>query len=129
MLASITNRSSSGFARSMRLPSSRSSAHTARKSRMKRSKAGRYCAMSLFPEFGSFDGAAAQQAAFVFGEVRSRMDRAAVVPHQKVAQPPDVFVDELAPFADLVELAQNRSTFLIGEAFDARGHQPVDEQA
>ena len=36
--------------------------------------------------------------------------------------------DELAPFADLVELIEDRVALRLAHAFDPRRHQPVDEQ-
>src|SRR5262245_51803391 len=49
----------------------------------------------LFVQRFAFDRAAAKQARFVLGEVGPGMDGATVVPHQKVAQLPDMLVDEL----------------------------------
>src|SRR5262245_20785655 len=66
----------------------------------------------LFVQRFAFDRAAAKQAWLVLGKVGAGVDGAAVVPHQEVAQLPDVLVDELAPFADVVELLQNRVALL-----------------
>src|SRR5688572_17995070 len=65
----------------------------------------------------------------MFREVGPRVDRAAVVPHQKIARPPDMLIHEAAPLADLVKLLENRVALLRAEALDARRHQPVDEKA
>src|SRR5262245_59274538 len=56
------------------------------------------------------------------------MDGATVIPHQEIAEPPDVLEDELAALADLVELVQDRVVFLRVYPVDAGRHQPVDEQ-
>src|SRR5262252_6289347 len=84
--------------------------------------------LALFVERLALDGAAAEQAALVLRKVGPRVDGAAVVPHQEIAELPDVLVDELAPLADRVELLQDRVALRGVEAFDARGHEPVDEQ-
>ena len=61
---------------------------------------------ALFVKWLAFDRAAAQQAALFLRKVGAGVDGAAVVPHQEVAELPDMFVDEFAPFADVVELLQ-----------------------
>src|SRR5260221_14629022 len=82
----------------------------------------------LFVQWFAFDRAAAKEARLVLGEVGPGMDGAAVVPHQEVAQLPDMLVDELAPLPDRVELLQDRVALPDTDAFDARRHQAVDEQ-
>src|SRR5262249_54464184 len=62
------------------------------------------------------------------GKIGTGVDGATVIPHQEVAQLPDVLVDELAPFADRVELLQDRVALLNVDPFDPRRHQAVDEQ-
>src|SRR5215813_1364065 len=76
----------------------------------------------------ALDGAAAQQAALLLREVRARMNGAPIVPHQEIAELPDMLVDVFAALADVIELAQNRIALVLTHALDARGHQPVDEQ-
>src|SRR5262245_55386574 len=82
----------------------------------------------LLVERPAVDRAAAKQAALLLREVGARVDRAAVVPHQEIAELPDVLEDELAPLADVVELLEDGIALLGAQAFDARRHQPVDEQ-
>ena len=57
----------------------------------------------------ALDGAAAQQAALLLGKIGAGVDGAAVIPHQKIAELPDVLEDELAPLADLVKLVEDAS--------------------
>src|SRR5229473_2497549 len=83
---------------------------------------------ALFVERLAFDGAAAKQPALVLGKIGAGVDRAAVVPHQEITELPDVLVDEVAPLADGVKLLQDRVALLGIDAFDARRHEPVDEQ-
>src|SRR5690242_20112624 len=84
---------------------------------------------ALFVQRLAFDRAAAQQPPLALGKVGAGMDGAAVVPHQKVAELPDMLEDELAPLAEGVELFQDRVALGGLGALDPRGHQPVDEQA
>src|SRR5262245_1133160 len=84
--------------------------------------------VALLVERLAFYSTAAKQPALVLWKVRPRVDRAAVIPHQEIAEPPDVLVDELAPLADRVKLLQGRVALRGVEAFDTRGHEPVDEQ-
>src|SRR5262245_62183700 len=72
-------------------------------------------AQPSFVQRFAFDRAAAQQARLVLGKIGAGVDRATVVPHQEVAQLPDVLVDEFAPLADLVELLQDRVALLRSE--------------
>src|SRR5947209_10927723 len=83
--------------------------------------------VSLVQRF-AFDGAAPKQATLLLGEVGAGVDGAAVVPHQEIAELPDVLEDELAPLADLVEPAEDFFALLRAHALDARRHQAVDEQ-
>src|SRR6476660_9615331 len=76
----------------------------------------------------AFDRAATEQPALLLGKVGPRVDGAAVIPHHEIAELPYVLDDEFAPLADLVELVQHSGALLGGDAFDARRHQPVDEQ-
>src|SRR5215467_3548455 len=61
-----------------------------------------------FPQRLTLNRAAAEKAAFVLRKVGPRMGRAAVVPHDEIAEPPDMFEDEFAPLADFVELIEDR---------------------
>src|SRR6266571_3974348 len=76
----------------------------------------------------ALDRAAAQQAALLLREVRTRMNGAAIVPHQEIAELPDMLVDVFAALTDVIELAQDRIALHLAHALDARRHQPVDEQ-
>src|SRR5712671_6972329 len=82
---------------------------------------------SLVQRF-AFDGAAAKQATLFLRKVGSRVNRAAVVPHQEIAELPDVLEDEFAPLADVVELLEDRIALLGAHVLDARRHEPIDEQ-
>src|SRR6266545_4955766 len=119
----------------MRRRLSDSAAQTARKSPMNSSNTGsRGFDMGVSPPDAllvqrlAFDGAAAKQATLLLRKVGAGVDRAAVVPHQEIAELPDVLEDEFASLADVVELFQDRIALLGAHALDARRHQPVDEQ-
>src|SRR5450631_1111387 len=83
---------------------------------------------ALFAKRSALDRATTQEAAFPFGKVGPRVDRAPVVPHQEVAQLPDVLKDEFRPLADFIELLEDRIALVRVEPFDAGGHEPVHEQ-
>src|SRR5258708_39916268 len=118
----------------MRRSFSESAAQMARSSPMNLSSTGiRGVTMvmlqdALFAQWLAFDGATAQQPALFLRKVGAGVDRAAVVPHQEIAELPDVFEDELAPLADLVKLIEDGVALGLVHAFDPRRHQPVDEQ-
>src|SRR5580704_13615406 len=82
----------------------------------------------IFRKESPLNGATTQQAALAFRKVGPGVDRASVVPHQEVAELPDVLENEFAPLADLVKLLQDHVAFVRFEPFDARSHEPVDEQ-
>src|ERR1700722_8671911 len=63
---------------------------------------------ALLGQRPAFDGAATQQTALSFRKVLAGVDRASVVPHQEIAQLPDVLENEFGPLADLVELIEDR---------------------
>ena len=65
----------------------------------------------------------------MFGKIGAGVDGAAIVPHEKIAELPDMLVDELGPLADFVELIEDGATFVCRHAFNARRHEAVDEQA
>src|SRR5579862_392374 len=66
-------------------------------------------ALSLFMQRLAFNGAAAQQPSLFLREIGAGVDGAAIVPHQKVAELPDVLEDEIAAFADLVSCSRMAS--------------------
>src|SRR6516162_4900196 len=121
----------------MRRRSSASAAQITRISAMNESKTGSRCAgrfglaIARFPLFEqrlALDGTAAQQPSFLFGKIRAGVNGAAIVPHQKVAELPDMLEDVVAPLADLVKLIEDRVALGLAHALDARRHQAVDEQ-
>src|SRR5262249_12065942 len=66
-----------------------------------------FATLHLFVQRFAFDRAATQKPALALGKVVPRMNGAAVVPHHEIAEPPDMFEDELAALADFVELFEN----------------------
>src|SRR5215471_15272549 len=85
---------------------------------------------STFPEHAlnrllPQNGHPPQQAALAGGEIGARMQGAAVVPHQDVARPPDMLVDELSLLLVLEELLQERVALLPRQAVDLARHQAV----
>src|SRR3954452_21817363 len=69
---------------------------------------------------------APQQAPLTGGKIRACVQRAAIVPHQDVAGPPDMLVDELRLLLVIEQLLQDRLAFLARQAFDLARHQTVD---
>src|SRR5579863_8152251 len=55
----------------------------------------------------ALDGAAAQEPPLLFWKIGAGVDGAAVVPHQEVAELPDMLENEIAALADLVELIED----------------------
>src|SRR5262245_16211485 len=127
----MTSRSSTGFAFAMRRPSSPSAAQIARSSAMTLSNPGRRVVMgglmvrrvgkiarrdiammvkrssdfahaSALMQRLTLHRAPAQQPPLLLRKVGARMDRAAIVPHQEIAELPHMLEDKLAPLADLV---------------------------
>src|ERR1700722_11970406 len=123
--SSITRRSRSGFACSIRRAMSGSRDHSTRRSARKRSKAGGACIMPSFDQWLAFDRAAPQQPVLLGRKPGPRVDGAAIVPHQDIAELPHMLVNELAPLAELVELFEDRVAFGAAHALDPRGHQTV----
>src|SRR5262245_8390678 len=71
------------------------------------------------------DGDAAQQAALGRREVGAGMQGAAIVPHQDVADAPDMFINELALLLVIEQRVQQLLALGRRQAFDGNGHQPV----
>src|SRR5262249_11452143 len=76
----------------------------------------------------ALDGAAAQEPPLLLRKVGAGVDGAAVVPHQKVAELPDVLEDEFTALTDFIKLVEDGVALLPAHALDAGRHQPVDEQ-
>src|SRR5439155_17046712 len=83
---------------------------------------------ALFVKWLAFDGAAAKQPTLFLRKIGAGVNRAAVVPHQEIAELPDMFEDEFATLADVVELLQRRLALFVAHVLDTRRHQPVYEQ-
>src|SRR6516164_2686052 len=78
--------------------------------RVFRSSAGRGDCGSVRPH-RSLDGGAQHQSTLGRGKIGARMRGTPVVPEQKVADPPDVLVDELALLRMVEDLLEHRRTF------------------
>src|ERR1700733_6959535 len=61
-------------------------------------------------------------------KIGSRMDGAAVVPHEEIPEFPHMLENELPSLADLIECVEHCCALLGADALDARRHQAVDEQ-
>src|SRR4051794_32711122 len=74
----------------------------------------------------ALDGRAPHQPTLRGWKIGARVRGAAVVPEQKIADPPDVFVDEFF-FLGMVEHGvEERLGLFLRHALDTHGHQPVD---
>src|SRR3954452_18190210 len=128
----MTNFSKSGFAASIRRWRSGCATQAARKSLMNFSKTGNRAIdiliSRLLVQRLAFDGTAAQEPPLFLRKVSTRVDGAAIVPHQEIAELPDVLEDELAPLANIIELVEDRIALRLIEVFEPRGHQWVHEQ-
>src|SRR5207237_2769330 len=69
---------------------------------------------------------APQQPPLAGGEIRARMQRAAVVPHQDVAGPPRMLVDEAWVLLMIEQRLQDRVTLQTRQAFNLARHQAID---
>src|ERR1044071_2302630 len=129
--SSMTNFSSSGFAASMRRCRSGCVSQIVRRSPMNFSNTGNRrlnILISLsFVQRLAFDGATAQETALLLRKVGAGVDGAAIVPHQEVAEFPDVLEDEFAPLPDVVELIEDCVAFRLFEPFKPCRHETVDE--
>ena len=61
-------------------------------------------------------------------EIGARMDQRPIVPHDEIALPPLVLIDELAAFANFVELGENLVAFGVRETLQPRRQQAVHEK-
>src|SRR3954453_7570440 len=64
------------------------------------------------------DGDAPHQAPLAWAEIGAGMQRAAIVPHQKVAWTPHMFVDEFAALLVIEQQVEQLVAFLRGQSFD-----------
>src|SRR4051812_14448405 len=73
-------------------------------------------------------GDAAQQAALGGIEIGAGVQRAAIVPDQEIARPPDMLIDELRLLLMVEERGEQAPALLLRYALDLARHQAVDEQ-
>src|SRR6516165_3806908 len=66
----------------------------------------------------ALDGAAAQGAALLARPVGARVQAGEIVPHDEVADPPDVLVDDCRVLGDLEQPLQQRLAFVARHTFD-----------
>ena len=74
----------------------------------------------------ALDHMAAQQPPFSVAEIRTRVQCAAVIPQDEIADAPLVGVDELFLLHVVKELVEQRTAFSFVHSFDRKRHQPVD---
>src|SRR2546428_45596 len=80
---------------------------------------------SVWPH-GALHGRAQHQAALGRGEISACMRRAAIVPKEEIAEPPDVLVDELSSLRVIEDGIEQRPALLVRHVDDADGHEPID---
>src|SRR5215467_4157775 len=66
----------------------------------------------------ALDGAATQGAALLVRPVGARVQAGEIVPHDEVADPPDVLVDDCRVLGDLEQPLQQRLAFVARHTFD-----------